>query len=89
MQTFEESYTIVHIDPFIGKDVTVLITSPTVREWAGGRVRMKRDTNGRARMTTGWADVVKGAKLEQGDICMFLLYNVGSAMGCTLIRLNK
>ena len=89
MQTFDISYTMCHIDPFFGKDVTIMITSPTAREWSGRRVRMIRYSDERATMTTGWADVVKGAKLEQGDICMFVLYNVGSAMGCTLIRLNK
>ena len=89
MQTFDISYTMCHIDPFFGKDVTIMITSPTAREWSGRRVRMNRDSDERATMTTWWVDVVKGAKLEEGDICMFLLYNVGSAMGCTLIRLNK
>ena len=89
MQIFNEVYTTEHLRCFLDDPKMVPITCTTTSGWAGTSVRLYTVENGRAMMTTGWKDVVKGACIKEGDICMFCFYHGGPAMGCFVARLTK
>ena len=88
-QVFHHSYSIPHLRILFPKDITIPITCPTSAEWEGGRVRLKRERVGINSFTEGWMDVVEGAELREGDICMFSFYDGGPSMGCFVIKLRK
>ena len=88
-QVFHHSYAIPHLRILFPKDITIPITCPTSAQWAGGRVRLKRERVGYNSFTKGWMDVVQGAQLREGDICMFSFYEGELAMGCSVIKLRQ
>ncbi|CAM0949963.1 unnamed protein product [Alopecurus aequalis] len=86
---YNEAYTTEHLRYFLDDPKMVPITGTITSKWVGTSVRLYTVENGRAMTTTCWKDVVKGARIEEGDICMFCFYHGGPAMGCFVARLTK
>ena len=88
LQTFNKEYTEEHLKNYLTVPTTIPITSNT-NAWVGTRVRINKVATGNAVMTTNWPDVVMGAEIKDGDICMFCFYDGTRELGCFVTRLSN
>ena len=88
LQTFNKEYTEEHLKNYLTVPTTIPITSNT-NGWVGTRVRINKVATGHAVMTTNWPDVVTGAEIKDGDICMFCFYDGTRELGCFVTRLSN
>ncbi|XP_051182092.2 uncharacterized protein [Lolium perenne] len=86
--TFDKEYTEEHLKNYLTEPTTIPITSNT-NAWVGTRVRINKVATGNAVMTTNWPDVVMGAEIKDGDICMFCFYDGTRELGCFVTRLSN
>ncbi|KAM0831393.1 hypothetical protein ACQ4PT_065560 [Festuca glaucescens] len=86
--TFNKEYTEEHLKNYLTVPTTIPITSNT-NVWVGTRVRINKVATGHAVITTNWPDVVMGAEIKDGDICMFCFYDGTRELGCFVTRLSN
>lgn len=89
MQKFSLEYTRDNLSVFLHHSMQIPFTSTRTKGWIGTLATLERSDDGHAYIKTGWKEIVKYAKLKEGDICLFCFYNGGPKTGCFMTTLKK